>query len=246
MNENHFESNSKEYLAHRPTYPPELTNKLASLCKRKEHALDVGCGTGQLSVALASFFDKVTATDSSKEQILTAKQHPNVTYKQEKAESLSLDSNSVDLIVAAQAAHWFDLDCFYQQVQRIGKEDSIIALVSYGVPSIKGCIEDRFKQFYWEDIHSYWPQERIHVEQHYESLYFPFENLEVPTTFIKKKWTQHEIIGYIETWSAFRIAVREGKRSIIDEFKADLNSCSTCENQTYEVSWPISGKFGKI
>ena len=109
----HFSERSADYAANRPTYPPQLAGFLAEHSPGRTLALDCGCGTGQLSVQLAEHFAEVVATDASAAQIAAATPHPRVRYRVAPADASGLEPVSADLIVAAQAAHWFDLDAFY-------------------------------------------------------------------------------------------------------------------------------------
>jgi SAM-dependent methyltransferase len=38
-----------------------------------------------------------------------------------------VDSGSIDLIVVAQALHWFDLQRFYKEVRRVLKNNGVLA-----------------------------------------------------------------------------------------------------------------------
>lgn len=46
--------------------------------------------------------------------------HPNLTFRKSSAESLTfLENESVDLVVAGQAAHWFDTTVLFPEMERI-------------------------------------------------------------------------------------------------------------------------------
>ena len=243
---NYFEEKGSHYAQYRPTYPQQLASELASLCPSQDHALDVGCGTGQFSAELAEHFALVTATDLNLEQIKHALPVANITYQKESAEHISVKENSVDLIVAAQAAHWFNLPTFYEEARRVAKDSALIALVSYGVPIIEGELNERFKQFYWQEIHQFWPPERIHVENGYQSLHFPFEELSLPDMSIDRQWTIKELIGYIETWSAVRLARKASQGYLIESFKRDVESVCPDQFKTHIISWPITARLGNL
>ncbi|WP_238147079.1 class I SAM-dependent methyltransferase [Rhizorhabdus dicambivorans] len=114
----HFSSHAAAYAAYRPTYPPELTAWLASTTADRGLALDVGCGSGQLTLQLTAHFDRVVATDPSAQQIANAVQHPRIDYRVAPAERSDLPDGAADLLTAAQAAHWFDLRAFFAEARR--------------------------------------------------------------------------------------------------------------------------------
>ena len=161
----HFSARSAEYAAYRPTYPRALVDYLAGLCERTEQALDAGCGTGQLAVLLADRFDHVIATDASAQQIEKAEAHERVEYRVAPAEQSGLTEQTVDLITAAQAAHWFDLPAFYAEARRVGKPGAILALVTYVVVQADPEIDPTIQHFYKDVVGPYWPPERRHVEE---------------------------------------------------------------------------------
>jgi SAM-dependent methyltransferase len=135
----HFSLGSDRYAAFRPTYPAALADWLAGLCASTDAAWDVGCGTGQLSVLLARRFGCVFATDASAEQVAMAQPAAGVEYSVAPAERSGLADASVDLVVAAQAAHWFDLPEFYAEVRRVARPGAVVALVCYGKCEIDGA-----------------------------------------------------------------------------------------------------------
>lgn len=73
--------------------------------------LDLGCGTGRFSEALAGHFDaQVLAIDPSKKMLEQARgkqRDPRVSYLPGSGESIPLDSNSVDLIYMSMIFHHF-------------------------------------------------------------------------------------------------------------------------------------------
>lgn len=242
--ENHFNQGGSDYALSRPTYPLSLAIELASLCEFNNHAIDVGCGTGQLSLLLASQFNHVTALDPSTSQIEHAQQHNGVHYGIKTAEDTGIDNLSADLVVAAQAAHWFDLDKFYLEVDRILHPNGILALVSYGVPELEGTIGKRFDQFYWNDIYAFWPEGRKHVERGYQDLYFPFDEIALPPLAIHRHWNRNQFLRYINTWSAKRKAENAGERALFDAYAQELSS-TWPDDQTHKVTWPIKARVAR-
>ncbi|GHB46540.1 hypothetical protein GCM10007094_39810 [Pseudovibrio japonicus] len=243
----HFQSVGEGYAKYRPTYPIQLAQFLASQCTRHNLAVDVGCGNGQFSVLLSNHFKQVLATDVSASQIENAAAVPNIHFAVEPAEHCSAKDNSVDLIVAAQAAHWFDLPRFYEEVRRIAAPDCVLALVSYGVLSIndRDC-NARFRQFYYDEIGPYWPPERQHVDNSYTSIGFPFEELDYPQMTIDREWTLEQFLGYLCTWSSVIAAAKAGKRNLMESFAEQLTSLWGGPQQHRRISWPIAMRLGRV
>jgi len=198
----HFSSVAKGYAAYRPTYPPALAAALAERSPRGT-AWDVGCGNGQLSVDLAEHFDHVIATDPAKAQIDAAVPHPRVEYRVASAEDSGLADRSVELVVAAQAAHWFQWDRWITEVERVAVPGALIALVSYGIVIIEGDAANALvERYYHDEAGPFWPKGREHVENGYRDLVLPWPAIEPPVLEMTARWTRDELLGYVNTWSA--------------------------------------------
>lgn len=239
----HFETGGAGYARHRPTYPPELASALAAEAPRRDHALDLGCGTGQLSVLLAGEFARVTATDPSASQLANAMPRPNIRYGEGRAEAIDLPDGSADLIVAAQAAHWFDLPAFYAEARRVAAPGAALALVSYGVPQLDGPAGAGFARFYWQDIHAHWPAGRAHVETGYRSLDFPFAERGLPPMAIVRDWSLPELAGYIGTWSAVTRARSAGAGGLVDDGIAGIARLWGDPATAYRITWPLTARI---
>jgi len=243
----HFSANNAGYSAHRPTYPPELVDFLADASPAHDLALDVACGTGQLTVGLADRFAQVIATDASAQQIANATPHDHILYRTAPAEHSGLADASADLITVAQAAHWLDLDAFYAEARRVARPQAIIALITYGVLHVEGAEADALTQsFYHDVIGPYWPPERKHVEDGYRALPFPFAPVAAPPLAITRAWALDDLIGYIDTWSALRAAEKTLGRAPIDTFREQLSGIWGDPASTRQISWPISLRVGRI
>ena len=170
-----FSTQAATYAQFRPRYTDNTFRPILDLCAEKETAWDCGTGNGQAAIILAQHFQKVMATDISQKQIDNATKSGNIFYSIASAENAHFDKNSFDLIIVAQAAHWFNFEKFYSNVNHFLKADGIIALVGYGIHSINPGIDEIVNHFYSETIGVYWDAERKHIEQHYATIPFPFE-----------------------------------------------------------------------
>lgn len=245
--DSHFREGGADYAKYRPTYPPELAAALAELAPRRDVAVDVGCGTGQLSLLLSEHFAQVEALDVSADQIANAEPRPNVRYAVAGADVLGLTEGAADLITVAQAAHWFDLPAFYAEARRIAAPGAVLALITYGVPILAGPLADRFERFYWREMSAFWPPERHHVETGYADLPFPFEPIAPPDLAIERLWPLGALLGYIETWSATRQARKQGEGARIEAFAADAEAlCRSGDADPFPVRWPIKMRLGRL
>lgn len=243
---NWFNDDGQAYARFRPEYPERLAMFLASVAPTADVAVDVGCGSGQLTAQLAEYFRQTIGVDPSAAQIEFARARDGVEYVRGPAEALPVADHSASLITAAQAAHWFDRPAFYAEVRRIAAEGAVVALISYGVMRFEPEIAERFKVFYRDQIGPYWPPERALVDSGYADIDFPFEELPAPPVQIVKHWNLHETLGYISTWSAVRGVREAGQTAILREFAADLEALWGEPSASRPISWPINMRLGVI
>ena len=127
------------YAVFRPSYPTSLYNAVLAYHRgRKQLCLDLGCGTGIVSREMASRFDRVIGSDPSTGMIKQARSQTtlsNVEFREGSAESSPfLENDSVDCIVAGQAAHWFDYKKLWPELQRLLRKGGTVALWGYKDP----------------------------------------------------------------------------------------------------------------
>lgn len=242
----HFSAGSADYAAYRPTYPMALVDYLAGLCEARDVALDVGCGSGQLSVLLAERFGRVIATDASAKQVDSATRHAGVEYRVAPAEASGLEAASVDLITAAQAAHWFDLPGFYADARRIARPGAIVALVTYGVLQADPAIDPVVQHFYRDVVGPHWPPERRHVENGYREFDFPFDEIAAPPLAIAVEWRAADLVGYATTWSAVREAEKALGHSPVAALERDLAQAWGDPQRRRTIRFPLSLRVGRV
>jgi ubiquinone/menaquinone biosynthesis C-methylase UbiE len=127
----HFSRQAADYAKFRPRYPREMFEYLGTVAPSRKLAWDCGTGNGQAAIQLAEVFDRVIATDASEKQIANAQPHERVEYRVAPAEDSGIQSGVLDLIMVAQALHWFDLPLFYEEVRRVLKPNGVLAASAY-------------------------------------------------------------------------------------------------------------------
>ncbi|KAI9839196.1 MAG: hypothetical protein M1819_003189 [Sarea resinae] len=131
------------YAAFRPSYPPSLYNAVLSYHRGPRTLLvDLGTGHGLVAREFSKHFDHVLGTDPSKGMIATAKsltpagEFPNVEFREAVAEDLPfLQDGSVDMIVAGQAAHWFNYARLFPELKRVVRKGGSITFWGYKDPA---------------------------------------------------------------------------------------------------------------
>jgi SAM-dependent methyltransferase len=200
----YFSSAAAEYAAFRPRYPAALFDFVASLPPRHRTAWDCATGNGQAAVPLGEQFDRVIATDASREQLGHATPHPRVEYRVALADASGIEDATIDLVTVAQALHWFPLERFVAEVRRVVAPGGVLAVWCYTRPLLGGVLDDLLDAYYSGDCGPYWSAERKLVENGYRSVSLPFVDVPTPRFDIEAALSLAEFAGYMRTWSATR------------------------------------------
>jgi len=130
-----FSSRVDDYVRHRPGYPAAAVETLRQFAGLVPGCVvaDIGAGTGIFSRLLLEAGARVCAIEPNAAMraalASTAPAAPHLTVSAGSAESTGLPDDSVDLITAAQAFHWFVPDQARLEFARILKPDGRVALV---------------------------------------------------------------------------------------------------------------------
>ena len=126
-----FDLVADEYERTRPTYPPELLDRLP--LGRDVSVLDLGAGTGKLTRVLAARYAHVTAVEPlANMRAVLERVVPDVTALPGSAERIPLDDRSVDGVFAAQAFHWFEKDVALPEIARVLRPRGVLAVIWNG------------------------------------------------------------------------------------------------------------------
>ena len=242
----HFSGHAVEYAKFRPHYPDELFEYLALISPRHELAWDCATGNGQAAVGLARHFDSVIATDASAQQIASAELNDRISYRVAPAEASGIDSASVDLILVAQALHWFDIDRFFTEAKRVLKEDGVLAISSYNVLQISPEIGAIIRNFYRKTTGPFWPPERELVETDYEDIKFPFAELSPVRFEMRARWNLHHLAGYLRTWSATQKFIAARGFDPVDSLVGELGTVWKNPEELREIKWPLHLRIGVL
>ena len=108
------------YARYRPFFHPEVIERVKSTLSIDDkvgRALDVGCGAGLSTIALAEIAIKVVGVDSSSSMIRSTIEHDGVTYCSCAAESLPFNFE-FELITLSGAINWIQRPSFFKEASR--------------------------------------------------------------------------------------------------------------------------------
>jgi SAM-dependent methyltransferase len=131
-----FSGKVAHYVASRPAYPDALFDRLAQLGVLPPNAAvaDIGAGTGLLTRSLLERGHTVVAVEpndpmrAAADAVLASSQ-PRYRSVAGTAEATTLAPDSVDLVTAAQAFHWFDIEPARREMLRILRAHGQVALI---------------------------------------------------------------------------------------------------------------------
>lgn len=130
-----FSNRVEAYVKFRPGYPSQLVQTLLqkSMLDAGGVVADVGSGTGIFTRLLLDQELKVFAIEPNANMRQAAESlftdHPHFNSLDAPAERTGLEDNSIDLITAAQAFHWFNNAATRAEFGRILKPDGRLALI---------------------------------------------------------------------------------------------------------------------
>lgn len=241
----HFSRQAALYSIYRPVYPPELFQYIAGLARGRTRVWDCATGNGQAAVALAEYFDEVIATDASPQQLAHATPHEKVSYAVAQAEASGISSGSVDLVTVAQALHWFDLDDFYREVNRVLVRGGAIAVWGYADPVMDDPELERIVHaFNRGTIEKYWTANRDLLLDCYRTLPFPFRELPTSNFRLEKRWTLAQLAGYFRTWSATNRYIDENGTDPVIAVEAQLAEKWGAPGAERLITWPLYLRVG--
>ncbi len=246
MAKDNFSAQSKSYASFRPVFPDALYKFIISNVNEFDLVWDVATGNGQSAIKLAPYFKNVFATDISNNQLDHATQLPNVVYKNEPAEHSTLADQSVNLISISQAIHWFQFDTFYKEVKRVAKQGAIIAAFCYSILNIENEKLNNLLASFYTESQPYWDNERKYIDEKYQTIPFPFEEIAVPGFSMQYEWSMHQLIGYLETWSANQHYLKLFGTSLVNNDFKKLLSEYWPTKETLCVQFPVSMRIGRI
>lgn len=130
-----FSSRVRDYVTYRPGYPPAILPLLQQQIGWQPgwQVADIGSGTGLSSQLFLEHGNEVFAVEPNSEMRAAAeallRNRAGFHSIPGRAEATTLPSSGVDLVVVAQAFHWFDVAAARAEFRRILRPDGWVVLL---------------------------------------------------------------------------------------------------------------------
>ncbi|MCJ7465313.1 MAG: class I SAM-dependent methyltransferase, partial [Maribacter sp.] len=122
---------------HYSAFRPALHKYILDECLKGHEenclGLDVGCGTGQSSIALTNYCEKVIGIEPSKEMLDKSLQHPRVEYAHYNCKKIDFESNYFDHITFAGSLYYAKSQKLLDEVIRVSKHTARIIVYDFEI-----------------------------------------------------------------------------------------------------------------
>ncbi|GAB6028243.1 hypothetical protein CHUAL_002430 [Chamberlinius hualienensis] len=232
--ERHFEGKqeAKSYKLYRPTTGQNVTDKIMNYVREKNEGplkllVDVGCGSGQHTLAFTSYFDKVLGTDISPNMIAEIATDPtlpsNVSFAVSPAEELPVPDSSVDVVTGAQCFHWFDHEKFHIEMNRVLKPNGVVAIIGHELEFLSDPNDEKKSEElsnatirFFVQLLPYLQNAASPILNRYSNLSFPYADV-VREVEVRSESpiTLADYIGLMGTYSQFQSWKRQHPESAL-------------------------------
>lgn len=227
-----FKSCAWYYARYRPGYPQEFFDYLKERFQLNGtgRMLDLGCGTGELSIPLAKYFRQVIAMDPEPEMIHEAKKKShdkgitNINWIDAGSDDLgNLKENigELNLVTIGTAFHWMDRDATLKCLASMISEDG--AIVEVGTSGIKPTEWEKsakaiIRKWLGETRRAGSVVYEVPDERH-EVIFArsPFKQIEGYKHQYEYGWTVNSIVGYYLSTSYCSEYVLADKKDIFEQ-----------------------------
>ncbi len=117
----------------RPFHHPRSLARILALVGDTplERAVDVACGTGMSTVALAQHARVAVGIDASTEMLRAARRATGTSYLLGRAERLPFADATVDAVTCCSGVHWFDQTRFFAELRRVLRPHGWVGLYDH-------------------------------------------------------------------------------------------------------------------
>lgn len=246
------DTNAQMYADYRPRYSQKLIDDLRhrTFGDHGGQLIDWGCGTGELTLRLSPYFDRVFAVDVASDVVSLGQEKAqqegfdNIEWHVDRAENIEIRPETCDLITSASAFHWMDRELLSERAFVGLKPGGSLALLGGAGASIwSGAVE--WHKVAVECLEKYLGERRPPEptrsgsakqwhDSFLESVGFQIEEFQYPTEF---SWPVDEVAGYMYTITGGLPWSLGDKR---DDFERDFRDALAHQNPSGAVHETIN------
>lgn len=211
-------TSAEKYAIGRPDFHANTISHVKDFLQiehKLQKALDIACGTGLSAKALLSVAENVYGTDLSPEMLNLALEKDKIYYTVATAENQPFGNGEFDLITVSSGVHWFNIDAFLIETNRILKDKGLLVIYEN---FFTGEMEEsrEFKKWvtdvYLQRFPS--PPRNKNYDWSPENLLSKNFTIEIPESFKNPVcFNRRQLINYFSTQSNIIAAVDSGKYS---------------------------------
>lgn len=242
---NPFRGTALYYARFREKYPSALFDYLKSEFKLNGSGrlLDIGCGTGQLAIPLARYFEEVVGMDPDSEMLDEARREvdrhclTNITWVRGGSYDLKPQMGTFRLVTMGKSFHWTDRERTLEILYDMVIPEGTIAIISEGdwvwnqksdwQYAVRNVVE-RWGGGKRRAGYSFFEKPK---ERHEEVVSRSgFKKMKIWAHDYQRIWNVEKIAGYLYSTSYCSSSVLGDKK---DEFERDLKN-TMIKNESYD------------
>lgn len=133
MVKDYNEATAKHYASYRPPLHQLILEKCMDKLDKLEIGLDIGCGTGQSSIALSQYCQKVIGIDPSSDMLGRAIPDPGIEYHPYDQKKISFQSQYFDIITLAGSLFYAKSQRLLDEIIRVNKSSSPVIVYDFEI-----------------------------------------------------------------------------------------------------------------
>ncbi|TKV74020.1 methyltransferase domain-containing protein [Bradyrhizobium elkanii] len=211
-----FRGAAPYYARHRLGYPKDLFRSLVRVCRLadKSRAIDLGSGTGQISIPLARSIADVLSVDPNDEMIEEGRQMArtegveNIRFVISRSEDLNEPASLFHIATIASSFHWMERETVLAKLCQMVEPDGCVAIIER---ERYGSDPDGWTTAMWNDMRDFWggsfpagpgTTRQMTVSHRQMLRASAFSEITELRHYYQHEWNIDDLIGYLYSTSA--------------------------------------------
>lgn len=210
------------YAAFRPVLHGTVLSKCLDGRAKYHFGLDVGCGTGQSSIALAAYCKKVFGIEPSRDMLKKAIPNKDVEYLHYIGSDLAFENDDFDIITFAGSLYYAKSQELLTEIIRVSRPSAIIVVYDFEV-LVKSILEKFDLEFKRKSAITYNHQEDFSGLE-YKGLEFIKKQQEATSILINPNQLAHLLLSAKDQYESLKDVL--GPTNLYEKTVNKLNDLS--------------------